>query len=85
MYPPKPDLASASGQIAPMHRPSAWSVSRGGGATARRDGAEIARGIVRYGAAEARAILGRKASEIAAILGYSRGDELIHRDDLVLS
>lgn len=49
------------------------------------DGAEIARGIVRYGAAEARAILGRKASEIAAILGYSRGDELIHRDDLVLS
>lgn len=49
------------------------------------DGAEIARGIVRYGTAEARAILGRKASEIPAILGYSRGDELIHRDDLVLS
>lgn len=49
------------------------------------DGIEIARGIVRYGVAEARAILGRKASEIAAVLGYSRGDELIHRDDLVLS
>jgi glutamate 5-kinase len=49
------------------------------------NGAEVARGIVRYGAAEARAILGRKASEIPTILGYSRGDELIHRDDLVLS
>jgi glutamate 5-kinase len=49
------------------------------------NGAEVARGIIRYGAAEARAILGRKASEIPTILGYSRGDELIHRDDLVLS
>ena len=29
-------------------------------------------------------IAGLKAAEIAAKLGYSRGDELIHRDDLVL-
>lgn len=48
------------------------------------DGSEVARGLIRYGSVEARAILGRRASDIAAILGYSRGDELIHRDDLVL-
>ena len=49
------------------------------------DGGEVARGIARYAAGEARAILGRRASDIAAQLGYSRGDELIHRDDLVLT
>lgn len=48
------------------------------------DGREVARGLVRYAAGEARAIAGFKASDIAARLGYSRGDELIHRDDLVL-
>lgn len=48
------------------------------------DGREVARGLVRYAAGEARAIAGYKASDIAARLGYSRGDELIHRDDLVL-
>jgi glutamate 5-kinase len=48
------------------------------------DGVEAARGLVRYGATEARAIIGRRASDIEAILGYSRGDELIHRDDLVM-
>lgn len=48
------------------------------------NGREVARGLVRYAAGEARAIAGFKASDIAARLGYSRGDELIHRDDLVL-
>ena len=48
-------------------------------------GSELGRGICRYGSTEARAILGIRASEIPMRLGYSRGDELIHRDDLVLS
>lgn len=47
-------------------------------------GREVGRGISRYGSGEAGKIIGRKASEIIALLGYSRGDELIHRDDLVL-
>jgi glutamate 5-kinase len=48
------------------------------------DGAELARGITRYSAAEAQAILGKRAGDIEPCLGYTRGDELIHRDDLVL-
>ncbi|HET7816395.1 MAG TPA: glutamate 5-kinase [Sphingomicrobium sp.] len=47
-------------------------------------GAELARGITRYSAAEAQAIAGKRAGDIEACLGYTRGDELIHRDDLVL-
>ena len=47
-------------------------------------GAELARGIARYSAAEAQAIAGKRAGDIEARLGYTRGDELIHRDDLVL-
>jgi glutamate 5-kinase len=49
------------------------------------DGREIARGLVAYPAAEAALIAGRRSSEIAAILGYSSRDEIIHRDDLVLT
>ena len=45
---------------------------------------ELARGLSRYDAEEASRLLGAKGTDIAARLGYSRGDELIHRDDLVL-
>jgi glutamate 5-kinase len=48
------------------------------------DDAELARGLARYGSAETRVILGRRAGDIPALLGYTRGDELIHRDDLAL-
>lgn len=48
------------------------------------DGRELGRGIARYASVEASRILGIRASEIEARLGYSRGDELIHRYDLVL-
>ena len=48
------------------------------------DGRELGRGITRYASTEADRIIGAKASEIEARLGYSRGDELVHRDDLVL-
>ena len=46
---------------------------------------EIARGLVAYSANDAKKILGHKTDEIEKILGYRRRDEMIHRDDLVLS
>jgi glutamate 5-kinase len=49
------------------------------------DGREVARGLTAYGDADARRIMGRKSSEIAEILGYRGREELIHRDDLVLT
>jgi glutamate 5-kinase len=48
------------------------------------DGRELARGLVAYGSEEIRRIARRPAREIAEVLGYSNGDEVIHRDDLVL-
>ena len=48
------------------------------------DGAEFARGLVNYGAAELQRIKGRHSSEIEATLQYTAGNEVIHRDDLVL-
>lgn len=47
-------------------------------------GVEFARGLAAYGAEEIERIMGRKAHEINTVLGYSNGDEVIHRDDLVL-
>jgi glutamate 5-kinase len=49
------------------------------------DGAEIARGLSAYSAADARRIMGHKSAEIEELLGYRGREELIHRDDLVLS
>ena len=48
------------------------------------EGRELGRGISRYASNEAGRIVGIRAAEIAEKLGYSRGDELVHRDDLVL-
>ncbi len=47
-------------------------------------GQELARGLVAYDAGELRRIVGIPAREILQVLGYSNGDEVIHRDDLVL-
>jgi len=47
-------------------------------------GREIARGLCAYGADEVEQIKGRSTREIERVLGYSNGDELIHRDDLVI-
>ena len=52
---------------------------------AAQDGREIARGITAYSANDARQIMGNKTSEIEGILGYRGRDEIVHRDDLVLS
>ena len=44
----------------------------------------IARGLARYGASDLRRICGQRSDQFEALLGYSFGDELIHRNDLVL-
>jgi glutamate 5-kinase len=44
----------------------------------------IARGIAQYGAAEVRRLARRHTREIADVLGYSYGENIVHRDDLVL-
>ena len=49
------------------------------------DGHELGRGLIAYGAADARAISGRRSDAIATILDYRGRDEMIHRDDLVLT
>jgi len=48
------------------------------------DGAEIARGIVNYDSQDLIQIVGCPSDGIEAILGYHFGDEVIHRNDLVL-
>jgi glutamate 5-kinase len=48
-------------------------------------GVELARGLSAYSSADAQAIAGHRSSEIEAILGYRGRDEMIHRDDLVIS
>ena len=49
------------------------------------DGREIARGLVAYSRVDAESIAGHKSSEIERLLGYRGREELIHRDDLVIS
>jgi glutamate 5-kinase len=48
------------------------------------EGRVHARGLVAYASDEIARIAKRSAREIRAVLGYSNGDEVIHRDDLVL-
>ena len=43
------------------------------------------RGLSAYASSDIQRIAGHKSGEIAAILGYRGRDEIIHRDDLVLS
>jgi glutamate 5-kinase len=50
-----------------------------------RSGAEAGRGLSAYSSADIRRIAGHKSSEIAGILGYRGRDEIIHRDDLVVT
>ncbi len=49
------------------------------------EGREVARGLSAYSAADARRIMRHKSGEIEALLGYRGRDEMIHRDDLVLT
>ncbi len=47
-------------------------------------GQELARGLVAYPSEDVARIRGLATREIALVLGYSNGEEVIHRDDLVL-
>jgi glutamate 5-kinase len=49
------------------------------------EGREVARGLSAYGAADALRIKGHRSREIEALIGYRGREELIHRDDLVLT
>ncbi len=49
------------------------------------NGVEVARGLVGYSSEEANRIKGHSAESIVGILGYREDDELIHRDNLVVS
>jgi glutamate 5-kinase len=49
------------------------------------DGVEFAKGVIGYNLSELTRIMGRKSSEIETILGYKYGDEVIHRDNLVIT
>jgi glutamate 5-kinase len=49
------------------------------------DGLEIARGLAAYSSEDARRIRGRRSQELEGLLGYRGRDEMIHRDDLVLT
>jgi glutamate 5-kinase len=48
-------------------------------------GREIARGVTCFSSAQIRMIMGRHSDEIESILGTCPGEEVIHRDDLVLT
>ncbi len=45
----------------------------------------LARGVAQYSANEIRRLAGRHTREIEATLGYSYGENIVHRDDLVLT
>jgi glutamate 5-kinase len=50
-----------------------------------RDGAELARGLARYGVGEVARMAGAKGPEIAQRVGpHYTGDAVVHRDDLVV-
>ena len=51
----------------------------------KRSGAEVGRGLSAYSSGDIRRIAGHKTGEIADILGYRGRDEIIHRDDLVVT
>ncbi|MDO3381925.1 glutamate 5-kinase [Gilvimarinus algae] len=49
------------------------------------EGREVARGLSNYHAFEARKIIGKASYKIGEILGYQGEEELIHRDNMVLT
>ncbi len=49
------------------------------------DGVEFARGLTNYSADEIRQIKGHKTKQISSILGHCPYDEIIHRDNMVVT
>jgi glutamate 5-kinase len=48
-------------------------------------GKELARGLTNYSSSEAQRIMRKPSADIEAVLGYYNYDELIHRDNLVVT
>lgn len=59
---------------------------RAGEAVSIRDtgGKELGRGLIRYDARDVKRLLGARSEEIEERVGHYTGDELVHRDDLVV-
>ncbi|USN99578.1 MAG: glutamate 5-kinase [Phycisphaeraceae bacterium] len=51
----------------------------------RRSGETIAKGLVAYRSDEIERIMGRRSDEIERVLGYTYCDDVIHRDDLIVT
>lgn len=49
------------------------------------EGVEVARGICAYSDGDTARIMGRQSAEIETLLGFRGRDEIVHRDDLVLT
>ena len=49
------------------------------------EGLEIARGLSAYSSVDMQRLQGRKSAEIETLLGFRGRDEVIHRDDLVIT
>ena len=49
------------------------------------DGVEFARGLTNYGDEDLRKIRGLRTGQIAAALGHCPYDEIIHRDNMVIT
>jgi glutamate 5-kinase len=49
------------------------------------EGREVARGLSNYSAAEVERLRGKSSERIVELLGYAGDDEIIHRDNLILS
>lgn len=45
----------------------------------------MARGLSNYSAAEVERLMGKSSERIVELLGYAGDDEIIHRDNLILS
>lgn len=60
------------------------SFARGDTVSIMASGQEFARGLIAFDAEDARKIVGLKSAEVQKLLGADCGDELIHRDDLVM-
>jgi len=54
-------------------------------ACVNESGQEVARGLAGYSSADVARLAGQRTNAIERVLGYSNGDEVIHRDDLVLT
>ena len=46
---------------------------------------ELGRGLTNYGREQLQKIIGKKCAEIEMILGFKTADEVIHRDNLVIT